>query len=145
MRVLAVLIATLALAGCGPDEEFSFEPRVLVTSFYPLAWATEQVAGASTRSEVVNLTPPGVEPHDIELTPGDVETIRAAELVVYIGGGFQPAVEDAVAGRDGRSSTSSTASRIRTSGSIPFASPRSSSASPERSGVQARRSAWSAR
>lgn len=103
MRVLAVLIATLALAGCGPDEEFSFEPRLLVTSFYPLAWATEQVAGASTRSDVVNLTPPGVEPHDIELTPGDVETIRAAELVVYVGGGFQPAVEDAVAGRDGRS------------------------------------------
>ncbi len=47
--------------------------------------------------EVVNLTPPGVEPHDIELSPSDVETIRDAELVVYIGGGFQPALEDAIA------------------------------------------------
>ena len=79
------------------------EPRTVVASFYPLAWATEQVAGEPTSAEVVNLTPPGAEPHDVELSPSDVETIRDAELVVYLGGGFQPALEDAIASREGRS------------------------------------------
>ena len=95
MRVLALLITTLALAGCGPDEE-SLDPRLFVASFYPLAWATERLAGDSTQSEVVNLTPPGAEPHDIELSPSDIETVREAEIVIYIGGGFQPALEDAI-------------------------------------------------
>jgi zinc transport system substrate-binding protein len=108
---VAVLIAIAALAGCGDGERVSCppvgaqpeecRPRTVVASFYPLAWATERVAGASV-DDVVNLTPPGVEPHDIELSPGNVETIRDAELVVYIGGGFQPALEDAIASRDGR-------------------------------------------
>jgi zinc transport system substrate-binding protein len=73
-----------------------------VAAFYPLAWATERVAGDSV-DDVVNLTPPGTEPHDIELTPRDVETVRDADLVVYVSGGFQPAVEDAVDERDGAS------------------------------------------
>ncbi len=71
----------------------------MVASFYPLAWAAERVAGDDV-AEVVNLTPAGAEPHDIELSPSDVETIRDARLVVYIGGGFQPALEDAIDGRE---------------------------------------------
>ena len=105
MRVLAVLAATVTLAGCAStdsaDEGSPGDRAVVVASFYPLAWAADRLSGKST--DVVNLTPPGVEPHDIELTPTDVETIDDAELVIYVGGGFQPAVEDAVASRDGRS------------------------------------------
>ena len=104
MRALAALVSMLALAGCASsDEQFSFEPRSYVASFYPLVWATEQVAGDPTRAEIVNLTPPGAEPHDVELSPSDVERIGDAELVVYLGGGFQPALEDAIASREGRS------------------------------------------
>jgi zinc transport system substrate-binding protein len=103
VRIAAVLVAMLALAGCTTNEEdFSLEPRLVVASFYPLAWAAESVANAST-TDIVDLTPPGAEPHDIELSPSDVETVDRAELVTYIGGGFQPAVEDAVASRKGRS------------------------------------------
>jgi zinc transport system substrate-binding protein len=103
VRIAAVLVAMLALAGCTTNEEdFSLEPRLVVASFYPLAWAAESVANAST-TDIVDLTPPGAEPHDIELSPSDVETVDRAELVIYIGGGFQPAVEDAVASRKGRS------------------------------------------
>ena len=103
MHFVATVIAVLALAGCASNEEdVSQEPHVYVASFYPLAWATEQVTREPS-AEVVDLTPAGVEPHDIELTPSDVETIDDAELVIYLGGGFQPAVEDAVASRDGRS------------------------------------------
>src|SRR5918994_596204 len=101
---MRLLLLVVVLAGCAsgcargePDPE----PDV-VTSVYPLAWAAERVSAASI-DDVVNLTPPGAEPHDVELSPRDVETVRAAELVVYVGGGFQPALEDAVESREGRS------------------------------------------
>lgn len=103
MRALGVLVAVVTLAGCsGSGEQVPYVPRVVVASFYPLAWAVEEVAGPSF-DEVVNLTPPGVEPHDLELSPGDIEAIHDAELVVYLGGGFQPALEDAIESRTGRS------------------------------------------
>ena len=38
-----------------------------------------------------------MEPHDLELAPDDIETIATADMIVYLGGGFQPAVEDALA------------------------------------------------
>jgi zinc transport system substrate-binding protein len=44
----------------------------------------------------VDLTPPGVEPHDLELSPDALSAIVTADVVVYVGGGFQPAVEEAV-------------------------------------------------
>jgi zinc transport system substrate-binding protein len=66
----------------------------VVASFYPLAEAAQQVSGDLISVE--NLTPPGVEPHDLELGPDDIESIATADVIVYLGGGFQPAVEDAV-------------------------------------------------
>ena len=98
----ALLLSAIALlgGGCAGDEQ---DPQpAVVASFYPLAWAAERAAGHSV-DDVVNLTPSGAEPHDIELSPSDVETIRDAEFVVYIGGGFQPALENAVDARDGDS------------------------------------------
>ena len=84
------------VAGCGGAEPDSGAKQV-VAAFYPLAFATEQIAGDAV--EVTNLTPPGVEPHDLEISAGDVHTLREADLVLYLGGGFQPAVERAVIGR----------------------------------------------
>jgi zinc transport system substrate-binding protein len=106
MRTLAVslaalALAALALAGCGESGSSAGDGQSVVAAFYPLAWAVESVGGDGL--DVVNLTPPGAEPHDVELSPRDVEKIRDADLVVYVGGGFQPAVEDAVADRDGGS------------------------------------------
>ncbi|HJS49081.1 MAG TPA: metal ABC transporter substrate-binding protein [Gaiellaceae bacterium] len=95
MRVLAILVAAVALTGCGGSSDEELPLPVVVASFYPLAWAADEL----TELRVENLTPPGVEPHDLELSPRDVELVRDASLVVYAGGGFQPAVEDAVARR----------------------------------------------
>lgn len=97
MRLVLIVLLVLVAAGCGDPDSNS--ERAVVASFYPLAWAAEQLVGDSV--DVVNLTPPGVEPHDIELSPSDVKTVRDALLVLYLGGGFQPAIEDAIAGRDG--------------------------------------------
>lgn len=99
MSRFGLLLVGLVLAGCG--EERAQSSRTVVAAFYPLAWASEQISEG--RFEVVNLTPAGAEPHDVELSPRDIALVRDADLVVYAGGGFQPAVGDAVADRDGPS------------------------------------------
>ena len=66
----------------------------MVTSFYPLEYIAEMVG--STSVDVRDLTPPGVEPHDLELSSDELDELLDADVVLYIGGGFQPAVEDAV-------------------------------------------------
>jgi zinc transport system substrate-binding protein len=97
-RAVPVLVAlaavALTLAGCGTSPSSSDHRVSVVASFYPLAEAAQRVGGDLV--SVTNLTPPGVEPHDLELAPDDIETIAMADVVLYLGGGFQPAVEDAV-------------------------------------------------
>jgi zinc transport system substrate-binding protein len=87
-----VLLVLLAACGSEPSSETS--QVTVVASFYPLAEAASMVGGGSVHVE--DLTPPGIEPHDLELAPDDLERIATADVVVYLGGGFQPAVEDAV-------------------------------------------------
>jgi zinc transport system substrate-binding protein len=98
----AALLVVVAFAGCGGSNDGGeASNKLVVAAFYPLAWAAGQIA--SPDADVVNLTPPGAEPHDVELSPGDVESVHDADLVLYLGGGFQPALEHALAGRSGRS------------------------------------------
>ncbi len=88
--------ALLAATGCADDRAGAGsggEPRV-VAAFYPLEFVAGEIAGDD--AQVTNLSPPGVEPHDLELAPGQVRAMGQAELVVYVGEGFQPAVEDVV-------------------------------------------------
>lgn len=100
MRALtAIALSMLLLTGCAGAE--SSGASTVVAAFYPLAWATEEIAGDTV--DVRNLTPAGAEPHDLELSPRDVEDIRNADLVVYLGEGFQPALEDALENRSGPS------------------------------------------
>ena len=73
----------------------------VVAAFYPIAFAAEQITGGTVG--VRNLTPAGAEPHDLELTPGDVRAVHDASLVLYFGDGFMPGLETAVRGPEGRS------------------------------------------
>lgn len=91
-RIVLTLTLVAALAGCGGGS--SSKGRTVVAAFYPLAFAAQQIGGAAIH--VRNLTPPGVEPHDLELSGGDVRTIADADLVLYFGKGFQPSLEDAI-------------------------------------------------
>lgn len=98
LSVIFILVG-VGTAACRPDRSDEVGISV-VASFYPLAEAAERVGGDLARVE--NLVPPGVEAHDVELTPNDLARIQGADLVVYLGAGFQPAVEDAVAEAGGR-------------------------------------------
>ncbi len=88
--------AALALGGCssGSAPDPASGALAVSASFYPLVWATGQIGGAHVA--VTSLTPPGAEPHDLELTPKQVGGLADATLVVYASG-FQPAVDQAVA------------------------------------------------
>jgi zinc transport system substrate-binding protein len=92
-RTVLTLTLVAVLAGCGGDSSASSSDRTVVAAFYPLAFAAEQIGGPEI--EVRNLTPPGVEPHDLELSGGDVRTIADADVVLYVHG-FQPSLEDAI-------------------------------------------------
>lgn len=92
---IGLLAVALMLSGCGSTSSSAEEGTSVVASFYPLAEAASRVGGDLV--SVQNLTPPGVEPHDLELAPDDIEAIANADVIVYLGGGFQPAVEDALA------------------------------------------------
>ena len=91
-RIVLTLIAASTLAGCGRDSgsnRTASSPRSTRSPSRPSRLA-------ATRVDVRNLTPPGVEPHDLELSGGDIRTIADADLVLYLGGGFQPTLEDAI-------------------------------------------------
>jgi zinc transport system substrate-binding protein len=99
-RIALTLIFTVAVAGCAgdPADDTAGDRETVVAALYPLAFAAERVAGADV--EVRNLTPPGVEPHDFELSGRDVEALAAADTVLYLGQRFQPALEDAIESTD---------------------------------------------
>jgi zinc transport system substrate-binding protein len=100
MRVILILVmaAAVSASGGGSNPGASRKTSVMA-AFYPLAHAADQIGGDSV--EVTNLTPPGTEPHDVELSVRDVEKVRSADVVFYLGEGFQPALERAVDGADG--------------------------------------------
>ena len=90
----AVVVALLSVAGCGSETTPGADGGrlVVMASFKPLAELVERIGGDLV--EVDTVTPPGVEPHDVELSPDDVDRLEDADLVVYLGAGFQPAVEE---------------------------------------------------
>jgi zinc transport system substrate-binding protein len=94
--LLALAALVLLAAGCGnagDDSAGSGRPEI-IAAFYPLEFVAGEIAGGN--AGVTNLSPPGVEPHDLELAPDQVRSLAQADLVLYIGEGFQPAVEDVV-------------------------------------------------
>jgi zinc transport system substrate-binding protein len=91
----AAVLAALTLAGCaGSSANGSGNGKLdVVASFYPLEFIARTVGGDAVN--VTALTAPGVEPHDLELTPKQVGKIASAKLVVYEKI-LQPAVDEAV-------------------------------------------------
>ena len=91
---------SLMLVSCG-DTNSTVNPGTddspsitVVASFYPIAEIVSRIGG--TDINVIALTPPGEGAHDVQLTSKNLDTLSSANLVFYIGDGFQPDVEKAV-------------------------------------------------
>ena len=101
--LLPLLVPLALIAGCGGTAASSTvglraTSRVeVVTAAYPFEWLTEQVGGPDVA--IANLVKAGTEPHEVELSPRQVASLKTAGLVVYLRG-FQPAVDAAVGEAD---------------------------------------------
>lgn len=98
-RVITLLALAGLLVSCGDSQEStpaSTADRITVAaSFYPIAEIVQRVGGGDV--ELLALTAPGIEPHDSELSAKQLDELSKANLVFYIGGGFQPDLEKAIA------------------------------------------------
>jgi zinc transport system substrate-binding protein len=94
-RLFTITLALLLVAtGCSSTSAGGGTGKLdVVVAFYPLQYVVEQVGGDQV--SVSNLTKPGVEPHDLELTAKQVASVATADLVFYEKG-FQAAVDSAV-------------------------------------------------
>ncbi len=95
----ALLLAVTTGCAAFTNEAPAGRPGIqVVAAFYPLQFVTERVAG--DHADVVDLTKPGSEPHDLELSVAQTAAIITADLVVYEKG-LQAAVDAAVDQADG--------------------------------------------
>ena len=64
----------------------------VVASAYPLAWLTQEIAAGA---DVTQVAASGEDAHDAQLTPQEQASLQSADVVVHVGGGFQPQIEAA--------------------------------------------------
>ncbi|MGV0096682.1 metal ABC transporter substrate-binding protein [Streptomyces californicus] len=92
----AVALGLTALSACSTSDaaDGGDGGKLKVTaSFYPMQFLAERIGGEHVA--VTSLTKPGVEPHDLELTPRQIGSISESDYVLYLKG-IQPAVDDAI-------------------------------------------------
>lgn len=81
----AGLAAVVALSGCAAFSDAPSRPHDgsidVVAAFYPLQYVAERVGGDLIT--VTDVTRPGQEPHDLELSPKQTAQVALADLVVY--------------------------------------------------------------
>ncbi|MGW0900959.1 metal ABC transporter substrate-binding protein, partial [Streptomyces goshikiensis] len=86
--------ALTACAGAGAAGGGADGKLDVTASFYPLQFLAERIG--KDHVKVDTLTKPGVEPHDLEITPKQTGRLGEADVVLYLKS-LQPAVDKAVA------------------------------------------------
>lgn len=99
--IVAAAIFSLGLSACSSSEEGANPPESTTTgqvvivhaAFYPLEFLAKSIGG--DQIQVISLTTPGAEPHDLELTPVQVAELEKTSLALFVDG-FMPAVDEAI-------------------------------------------------
>jgi zinc transport system substrate-binding protein len=94
LTAVAGLVALSACSATAGGSVSSGGKLKVTASFYPMQYLAERIGGSHV--SVTELTKPGVEPHDLELTPRQVGALGESDVIVYLKG-LQPAVDDAIA------------------------------------------------
>ncbi|AXE77805.1 metal ABC transporter substrate-binding protein [Streptomyces atratus] len=89
----AVVLGLTACSASDAADHKNGDKLNVVASFYPMQFLAEQIGGKHV--SVTTLTKPGVEPHDLELTPRQIGGLGDADYILYLKG-IQPAVDDAI-------------------------------------------------
>jgi zinc transport system substrate-binding protein len=99
-RLSVLLASTVLFTSCaGPGNVFGNKKDadkrpVIAASFYPIAEIVQRVAGDEV--QLLQLTPAGKEPHETDLSAQQLVELSKADVVFYLGSGFQPNVEKAI-------------------------------------------------
>lgn len=92
----AAVLGLTALSACstsGTSGHKDGDRLNVVASFYPMQFLAERIGGDHV--SVSTLTKPGMEPHDLELSPRQTGGLSDADFILYLKG-IQPAVDDAI-------------------------------------------------
>jgi zinc transport system substrate-binding protein len=89
LGLLGLSVACSSKPEKGGDASFT-----AAVAFYPIAEIVRRVGGDVI--DVIELTPPGSEPHDLELTAKEADELRLVDVVFYLGRGFQPGIQEVV-------------------------------------------------
>ena len=97
MSLCAVMLLCIlfAISGCGAkasNKAFKEENKIaIVTTIYPVYDFACNIAG--DKAEIINLVPAGMEPHDFELSTGDMQLMEKADIFIYNGAGMEHFVD----------------------------------------------------
>ncbi|MGW7274974.1 metal ABC transporter substrate-binding protein [Streptomyces sp. NPDC054864] len=92
----ATVLGLTALSACSSSSaaDKNGDGKLNVTaSFYPMQYLAQEIGGDHV--SVDTLTKPGVEPHDLELSPRQTADLGESDFILYLKG-IQPAVDDAI-------------------------------------------------
>ncbi|WP_055700748.1 MULTISPECIES: metal ABC transporter substrate-binding protein [Streptomyces] len=90
----ATVLGLTALTACSSSAADDKDGKLdVVASFYPLQYLAEQIGGDHV--SVTNLTEPGQEPHDLDVSAKQRGQLEESDVALYLKG-LQPAVDDAI-------------------------------------------------
>lgn len=100
LKTALLFVSLTLLIGCsentGGKKEFQEEDKIsVVTTIYPVYDFACNVAG--DKAEIINLVPAGMEPHDFELSTGDMQLIEQADVFIYNGADMEAFVDKTLA------------------------------------------------
>ena len=96
LNMLMILCTGFVLTGCTGDNStgraFQDKDKIaVVTTIYPIYDFAANIGG--DKAEIINLVPAGIEPHDFELSTGDMQLLEEADLFIYNGAGMEHFVD----------------------------------------------------
>lgn len=96
IRFSLLMTLCILLTGCNVElqnaRNFEEKDKIsVVTTIYPMYDFVKNIAGE--KAEVINLVPAGMEPHDFELSTGDMRLLEQADMFVYNGAGMEHFVD----------------------------------------------------
>lgn len=94
MLIVGYLLSSVVCAGVHADGQGNEQPpSLVVASLNPIATdLARQVGGSFVR--VIELVPPGTNPHEFQLSPGDLNRAGDATLLLAMGKNLEPYLPD---------------------------------------------------
>ncbi|MGA4848749.1 metal ABC transporter substrate-binding protein [Streptomyces sp. G5(2025)] len=90
----ATVLGLAALTACSSSAADDKDGKLdVVASFYPMQYLAEEIGGGHV--SVTNLTEPGQEPHDLDVSAKQRGQLEESDVALYLKG-LQPAVDDAI-------------------------------------------------